>query len=184
LQPSVSAKLKVVKESVSNPYFEAMSAITHSSFSRPKWRTIVLATLAIWLGGSLLLDGVVMPSLYGAGMMTQPGFASAGYRLFELFNHFELLCAATVLTGILVLNTLSDSAHRWQVAAAFSLLAIGLVYLYGLTPEMSALGLELDWPASTAEIPATMNQLHSAYWLLEIVKLGLGSALLAACYKK
>lgn len=161
-----------------------MTAITTNDFSRPKWRTIVLAVLAFWLSGSLLLDAVVMPSMYGAGMMRQPGFSSAGYSIFWVFNHLEVLCAAFVLTGVLVLrNTIRATITRWAIPMAFGLLGIALIYTYGLTPEMSALGMQLDWFAPSAEMPAAMNQMHGGYWSLEVLKFVIGGALLTASYK-
>lgn len=161
-----------------------MTAITNTAFSHSKWRTIVLSSLAFWLSGSLILDTVIMPSLYAAGMLTQPGFASAGYSLFWVFNHLELLCAALVLTGVLVLqNTSEVMGARWSVPAAFGLLMIALIYTYGLTPEMSALGMQLNWFEPVSEVSATMNQMHGGYWLLEVLKVGLGGTLLATSYR-
>lgn len=168
-----------------------MAATTNSSFSRPKWRLIVLATLSFWLSASLILDGIVMPSLYATGMVTQPGFASAGYFLFETFNHLEVVCAAIVVTGILLLKTLSvesqavesQAIERWQIVSTFVLLAIVLIFTYGLTPEMGALGLQLE-QFQSAQLPALMNQMHSSYWVLEASKLGLAGALLATIWQR
>jgi hypothetical protein len=160
-----------------------MTAFTSSEFSRPKWRTVLLATLAFWLSGSLLLDVVVMPSMYAAGMMNQPGFASAGYSIFWVFNHLEVLCAALALTGVLVLrNTICASISRWAIPMALGLLGIALIYTYALTPEMSALGMQLNW-FDTTEVPTTMNQMHGGYWLLEVLKFGVGATLLRMGYK-
>lgn len=161
-----------------------MTAIIHSEFSRPKWRMIVLSALAFWLSSSLILDLIIMPSLYAAGMMTQPGFASAGYSIFWIFNHVEVVCAALVLTGVLLLNNLSHAGNHWQVPVAFGLLAIALIFTYGLAPEMSALGLQLDLFESTTKVPAGMNQMHSGYWLLEMLKLALSGALLGVIYRQ
>ncbi len=143
----------------------------------------MLATLAFWLSGSLILDAVIMPSMYAAGMMTQPGFASAGYSIFWVFNHLEVLCAALALTGVLVLrNTISSTITRWAIPMALGLLIIALIYTYALTPEMSALGMQLNW-FDTSEVPTVMNQMHGGYWLLEVVKFVVGSALLSASYQ-
>ncbi|MCU0527596.1 MAG: DUF4149 domain-containing protein [Elainella sp. Prado103] len=163
-----------------------MAATTNSSFSRPKWRLIVLATLSFWLSASLILDGIVMPSLYATGMVTQPGFASAGYFLFETFNHLEVVCAAIVITGILLLKTLAEEAgaiERWQVVSAFVLLAIVLIFTYGLTPEMGALGLQLDQFAGSGNA-ALMAQMHSSYWVLEASKFGLAGVLLTTIWRQ
>lgn len=140
-----------------------------------------MAALAFWLSSSVLLDFIVMPNMYAAGMLAQPGFASAGYRLFEVFNHLEVVCAALVLTGMLILR--NGVGDRWQIYLAAGLLAIPLIYTYGLTPEMGALGLQLD-QFQVQETPALMNQMHGGYWLLEVLKLGMASALLKANYRQ
>ena len=82
--------------------------MTNFALSFPKlsprqfaWDSAVLFLAVFWLGGSLIIDFVVMPMLYMSGMMTAPGFASAGYSLFELFNHVEMLLSGLMLTGVL-----------------------------------------------------------------------------------
>ncbi len=160
-----------------------MTAITHSELSAATWRTVSLATLATWLGGSFVLDTVLMPTLSSAGMMTQPGFASAGYSLFWVFNHLEMLCAALILTSLLVMQNAGSRVARWVIPAALGLLAITMIDTYSLTPLMSALGLQLDFFASATPMPAEMNQLHAGYWLLEVLKFALGSAVLISSYR-
>lgn len=159
-----------------------MSAIVHSEDLRPRWRTLVLAMLAFWLSASLLLDLVIMPMLSLSGMLTEPGFAAAGYSIFWVFNHLELFMAALVLTGILVLRTVpAYFQHRWAVPAALVLFAIVCSYTYGLTPEMSALGLQLNWFESTPVFSGAMVQMQSIYWLLEVCKLAIGAMLVRWC---
>ncbi|MBD2462400.1 hypothetical protein H6G89_15240 [Oscillatoria sp. FACHB-1407] len=147
-----------------------------------KWQTIVFLMLAFWLSSSLLLDLVIMPQLYTAGMMSQPSFATAGYSIFWVFNRVELTCAAVILTSVLVLNRIESAVFTkaWAIALAFGLLLIGLVYTYLLTPEMSALGLHLDLFSANQELPAGMQQMQQGYWLLELIKLSSIIALLNA----
>lgn len=163
-----------------------MTSFTTPAFQRPKWRTVVVATLAFWLSASLILDLVIMPSMYAAGMMTEPNFATAGYSMFWIFNRVELLCAALILTSVLVLCTLSTATrqYRWALPLSLALLAISLNCTYGLTPEMGALGIHLNLFESAAEVPALMNQMHEQYWLLELLKLAAGGILLGAYYKQ
>jgi len=144
------------------------------------WQTGLVFVLAFWLSGIFLLDGLVMPSLYFSGMMTEPGFAVAGYSLFWLFNRLELVCAAMILTGVLGLRYTRHPWHRpgqvsWILATL--LLAIALIETYTLTPNMSALGLQLDYFTAVAKIPVNMELLHIGYWLLDLLKLGAGSIL-------
>jgi hypothetical protein len=164
-----------------------MSALTTSKAQPFDWKTIILSVLAFWLSGSLLLDLVLMPTMYATGMMSEPGFATAGYTIFGVFNRIELLCAALVLTGILVMrNTqgLASQAFQWMVPLAIGLLGIVLVCTYGLAPEMSALGLRLNLFEPAAEVPAVMNQMHMEYWVLELMKLAATSILLGFCYRQ
>lgn len=163
-----------------------MTAITYTVFQRSTWRTVAVLTLAFWLSSSLILDLVIMPSLFVAGMMTSPDFATAGYSIFWIFNRIELVCAAAALTGTLVLqNTEGDASvrHQWTVLLGLALLAVTLVFTYGLTPEMSALGLNLNLFESHQAVPALMNQMHQGYWFLELSKLAICGVLLNWLYR-
>ncbi|NEP55262.1 MAG: hypothetical protein F6K65_43370 [Moorea sp. SIO3C2] len=149
----------------------------------------MLLGLAIWMSCSAVLDLVIMPTLYGAGMMKQSGFAAAGYSMFWMFNRIELVFAALVLTGVLALYSLLQPMGRvgkWAIALAVFLLAIPLIYTYALTPTMSALGLEfIPFDLSTLHhtIPVAMNHLHRDYFGLEALKFGLAGALFILCYR-
>ncbi len=151
---------------------------------RPLWQTIVVLTLGFWFSGSLILDWVIMPSLYVSGMMTQSGFATAGYSIFWNFNRLELLSAALVLTGMLALGTQS-ATNGWRrgVALSVMLLAVSLIDTYFLTPQMCAAGLHLNL-FEAVEAPTAMGQLHAAYWVLEVAKLGASGTLLFWCYQQ
>ena len=160
-----------------------MTAIVQTSSFRPNWRVLVLATIGFWLSGSLLLDLVFMPTMYATGMMVEPGFATAGYSLFTVFNRVELICAGLLLTGVLALgNThVVRRAIQWCLPLTIGLLAIVLICTYYLTPTMSALGAELNL-FEPATAPVLMNQMHLQYWLLELMKLvGLGLLLGRIC---
>jgi uncharacterized membrane protein SirB2 len=158
-----------------------MTVFSNKFVSKPMgWSQIVTLTLAFWVSSSLLLDLVIMPTLYLSGMMAESDFAIAGYDLFWVFNRLELVCAALVATGLLVQQQRKQAAHRaygkfWLACLMF---AIVLAYTYGLTPQMSALGLQLDLYKATVEVPGMMNSLHLGYWVLEVFKLLAGCMLL------
>ncbi len=171
-----------------------MLTASQPEFSRPKWQTIVVASLFFWLSSSLILDLVIMPSLYATGMMTQTGFATAGYSIFWIFNRIEVLCAAFTLTGVLLLHQTQASlgtqgtqgaqpGMRRAIALSTALLAIALIYTYALTPTMSALGLHLNLFESAAVVPVAMDQMHQSYWILEVAKLVAGGTLLSLLYR-
>jgi hypothetical protein len=164
-----------------------MTAASSIELKRPIWQSIVMLTLGFWLSGSLILDWVIMPSLYVSGMMTQSGFATAGYLIFWNFNRIELLAAALVLTGVLVLGKTQFAANNWRrgaIVLSLLLLAISIIDTYFLTPQMCAAGLQLNLFESAREIPATMSQLHAGYWVMEAVKLVAGGTLLNWCFRQ
>ena len=165
-----------------------MTAITSSRVEsiRPRWQAIVMVALIFWLSGSLIIDLVIMPSLFVSGMMTSPEFATAGNLMFWGFNRVELICSGLVATGLMVLsNLMGDSGKRSRTAIVLSLvlLAIALFDTYALTPQMSALGMQLNLFDSAAEVPAGMNSLHQGYFVLEALKLAVGGTLLGWCYQ-
>lgn len=164
-----------------------MTAINTSRVEsiRPRWQAIVMVALIFWLSGSLIIDVVIMPSLYVSGMMTSPEFATAGNLMFWAFNRVELICAALAVTGLMVLSNLSSGLGKQSHTAiilSLVLLAIALIDTYALTPQMSALGMQLNL-FDVAEVPTGMNLLHKGYFALEAVKLAVGGALLSWCYQ-
>lgn len=136
-----------------------------------------MIVLVAWLSMSAFIDLILMPGLYSAGMMGDPAFAMAGHLIFSIFNRFELIAGAFVLTGCLFLwSHLSESANssentwtKWLWAV--SLVAIPLIYAYGLTPYMSGLGMQLDLSVSQ-KMATEMVPMHLVYWGLEALKAG------------
>lgn len=164
-----------------------MSTLSNLEVKRPAWQTTVIFTLAFWLSASLILDLVIMPGLYASGMMAQSGFASTGYLIFGIFNRIELLCAALVVTGALILERthhISGNQNRTAILLSFILLTGTLVCTYFLSPEMSALGVNLNLFDPVTHVPSGMNLLHRSYWLMEIVKLVAGGTMLSLCYRE
>jgi Domain of unknown function (DUF4149) len=148
------------------------------------WQNVAMGSLGLWLGGSLVLDFVIMPTLWTTGMMESSGFASASYSIFWIFNRIELLCAAAVLSSVwawLQVSRVKLETQREMLASAVMLLVIALAYTFIVTPYMSGLGIDLDVLATTKSVPAEMNQLHAVYWVLEASKLGIAALLLAKC---
>ncbi|MCS7031635.1 MAG: hypothetical protein NZL92_08910 [Gloeomargarita sp. SKYG116] len=142
------------------------------------WPLVVSLTLTFWLGATLVLDLLVMPGLYWGGLMQQVGFASFGYLLFSWFNHAELLFAALVMTSILAQSFNPPRRYRLGLALAGLLVVIALVYTYVLTPWMGETSAALTWLETDNVVPASMNLLHGGYFVLELLKVIVGSTLL------
>lgn len=173
-------KLQTKKYNTRN-YF--MTAISNLEFKRPIWQTAIVLTLGFWLSASLVLDWVIMPSLYFSGMMSQASFTTAGYTIFWNFNRMELLSGAVVLTGVLAL---SKTQYHWRIGSivlSVLLLTVAILDTYFLAPQMSAIGVQLNL-FEAAAIPLTMNLLHGSYLVLEVVKLVAGGTLLSWCWRE
>jgi hypothetical protein len=147
---------------------------------------IVMFALGFWLSSSLLLDLVIMPGLSASGMMSQPSAATAGYSIFWIFNRIELLCAAVVLASLLALRGNSRLYHqvrRWSIVLSVLLLAIALIYTYIMTPQMSALAIQLNLLEPATGMPGKMMPMLEGYWVLEVFKLVVGTTILNWCYQ-
>jgi len=159
-----------------------MNTLATVEFKRPIWQPAIILTLGFWLGGSLVLDWVIMPSLYLSGMMNEASFTTAGYAIFWNFNRIELLSAAIVLTGVLALSQSKRFWHPNTIVLAIILLTISLLETYCLTPQMCAAGIHLNL-FDEVTVPGTMNLFHGGYWVLETVKLLIGGILLNQCWR-
>jgi len=163
-----------------------MTAFSTDRHHPTAWQTALILILSLWLGGCLVLDFLVMPGLYASGMMSQSDFAAAGSMVFGTFNHVELFAAAAIATGTLAMSHLHDFAGRGKqvaIALAILLLAVVAVDTYAMTPQMSALGVQLNSLDGTAATPAGMNEMHLGYWVLELLKLGGASLLLGLHFR-
>lgn len=161
-----------------------MNTISNLQIKRSTWQTATLLTLGFWLSASLALDWVVMPSLYFAGMMNEATFATAGYTIFWNFNRLELLAAAVVLTAVLAV---CKTKSNWCVGSIFLsclLLTVALLDTYFLTPQMCAVGSNLNLFASAGEVPYSMNLLHGSYFMLEVLKVLAAGVLLNRCWSE
>jgi hypothetical protein len=161
-----------------------MNAISNLQIKRSTWQTAVMLTLGFWLSSTLLLDWVIMPSLYLSGMMNDKGFAAAGYTIFWNFNRLELLLAAVALTAVLAM---SKAKSNWRLDSIFLsclLLTVALLDTYLLAPQMCALGSDLSLLATTSTVTKTMSLLHSSYFILEALKLLAAGALLSRCWQE
>lgn len=106
------------------------------------------------------------------------------YAIFWNFNRIELLCASLVLVSVLAL---CNTQAKWRLSSiilSVLLLGIALVDTYCLTPQMSAIGIQLNFFETVVETPANMNLLHAGYWALEAIKLVAGCTLLNWCWRR
>ena len=162
------------------------SVSSRNNFKQINWFTVVMFALGFWLSSSLILDCLIVPSLFTTGMMSQVGFAGVGYAIFESFNHVELLCGSLVLAGCLVFSyqhSLDRKQANWSIALGSILLLIAIIYTYIFTPQMSGLGMSMNLFEPVQTMPKAMVIMHGGYWVLEGVKLIAATTLLRWCYR-
>jgi hypothetical protein len=63
------------------------------------------------------------------------------------------------------------------------LLTIALIYTYIMTPQMSALAVQLNLLEPVTGMPKGMMPMLESYWVLEAIKLAAGATLLGWCYR-
>jgi hypothetical protein len=143
------------------------------------WQTIICLVLAFWLSSCILLDLVIIPSLFMSGVMSEGIFAPMGNMIFSLFNRIELVAAAVVLTGLFVMRKTAEiNINSTILISASFLLAIALTDTYIFTPQLSALGANLDLFTNKSTMCVGMTQMHIAFWVLETTKLFIAGSLL------
>jgi hypothetical protein len=147
------------------------------------WQTIIALVLAFWLSCCILLDLVIIPSLFMSGVMSEGTFAPMGNIIFSLFNRIELIAAAFVLTGLCVMwktaeTNIKTNINSTILISAGFLLAIALTDTYIFTPQLSALGANLDLFTNKSTMCVGMTQMHIAFWVLETTKLFIAGFLL------
>lgn len=180
-----------------------MANIYIAKRNQQTWLTAAAVVVGFWLSASLLLDFMIMPSMYLSGMMTSAGFGPVGYTLFSVFNRMELICGAVTLCLGLWLwqSTLLDSRQKMEIGISSALLlAIALCYTFVLTPQMGGMSVDLHMMDSIVQanggledlqmhstiptVPAGMNQMHIIYWALEALKITLMSTVLGMAYRQ
>ncbi|MFM7576380.1 MAG: DUF4149 domain-containing protein [Microcystaceae cyanobacterium] len=164
-----------------------MSFAVKNTVNKYPWTLLVMLALGFWLSASLVIDFVMMPGMMATGMTRQAGFIDAGYLIFGIFNHLELFCASLVLTGCFIFahhHYFTALQERFSLLFAGCLLAIALVYTYGLTPALSSLGFEMMTFNGSCQVASPLLLLHGVYWGLELLKLILGVTLLRWCYQQ
>lgn len=162
-----------------------MTTLVSRPYRRAQWQSVCLVALGLWLSASLVFDFLIVPSLFASGMMESSDFASFSYLVFGNFNHLELLGAGIVLVSSLAINYrqhLASIKLDSSLVISVLLMAIALLYTYFLTPQMSALGMNLDQFGTQDPVGNLMIGVHLVYWLLELCKLTLGAFLLNKIY--
>jgi hypothetical protein len=138
---------------------------------------VFLMLVSCWLSGTLLVDFVVVPSVF----RVVADFFNAGELAITLFSKFNLieLVISSSLVAMLALRLSQGAALRLPLLLALASWLIVMVYVFYLTPKISWL-TELFRAAEAQgqsgigtyqDIQQTHQYYHRLYIILDTVKL-------------
>ena len=142
--------------------------------------------LAVWVGGSVLTDLVLIPSAFKVLPREQAvGFGAEAYRQLNLVE--SMLGAAMALMAF-AFGLPGWGTRRRSIIAmglTFAMMLCALVFLLYLTPTITAkaealihAGVDLDDPTAMPPERVQLRSIHLVYALLDGLKISAGVALL------
>ncbi|MCS6815762.1 MAG: hypothetical protein N2443_00770 [Blastocatellia bacterium] len=164
-------------------------------------KTLIIATLGAWLMGSLAIAFVATQNFRAVERVLraasgQPELARYIERLgaaeartllrhlasemnrfyFQVWGWSQLFLALVVLVGLWG-GGIHDRIAQGLVLVMIAIVLVAVLYL---TPEVMAIGRRLDFVPRDPPPPdfARFRRLHAAYTLLDLVKLGMGAIVL------
>jgi hypothetical protein len=145
---------------------------------------LLLVLLGLWLGWTLLIDFVVVPTAF-RNLRDFFEAGRLGVLLFTKLNSLEL-SVASLIVSLTALGTLTQPRRLAMLALAILSWSIILIYLVWLTPKLSELTVlwqqaELNGVSGSGNIPDLQQEhqlYHRIYVGLDTVKLVLLASLI------
>lgn len=132
------------------------------------WDKLNRLALGLWAGGLVAIDLVDAPARFATKGLDRNQITKVGRNVFAAFNRYEVGLSAVALPTAL-------ATSRRRAVLTGLLTAASLAQLTYLQPQMAKLGAQLDFVNRDASDPrySQHRRLHSAYMVLDLVKLGL-----------
>jgi uncharacterized protein DUF4149 len=136
-----------------------------------------ILALALWLGGTAVLDFIEAPLRFASGVITRNQAVALGQLVISWWGRVEWGLGVIALVA-----TLAAPIPRWSTWLLVALVAIVTVQTAYLAPAITHLAQGLDFVQRTPGDPrySSIRHLHTAYAVLEIVVLAGVGLLLAA----
>ena len=156
-------------------------AMTETAETRVRTLLVFLVTLflAVWIGGSLVVDAMVIPSIFG--LLPRVDAIDVGQAVFQRFNFLESLLGAATLLLAFALGRTGWGTRRRHLAATLVLLGmtlLSLVFLLGLTPAiiakvqaLRAAGVDLTGTDDMPPDRRALGTIHTIYAVLDLLKI-------------
>ena len=159
--------------------------MTETAETRVRTLLVFLVTLflAVWIGGTLVVDALVVPSVFG--LLPRADAVDLGQAVFQRFNFLEsLLCAASLLLAF-ALGRTGWGTRKRHMGATLLLLGmtlLSLVFLLGLTPmivakveALRASGVDLNNRDEMPPEREALRTIHTVYAGLDFLKIVAGA---------
>ncbi len=148
-------------------------------------RYVVLTALVVWLGGMVVLGGIVAPSAFRVLQAADPhnGGALAGLLFGDVLRQFHVvayLCGATVVVGLFVMKFVGPPPAAFVLRLSLIMVMLGSAAYNGmpLSHEIAHLQATVAGPVSaladTDPRRIRFEALHQRSTVLMAVNLGLG----------
>lgn len=142
--------------------------------------------LAVWVGGSVIVDAVVVP--VGLDVLPRMRFVEFGGGLFHRLNFVECILGAV---GALLAFSIGRVGwgtrlrHLFATGALFAMTLLVLIFLLYLTPamldrvhELVRMGVDFTNPADMPPERVSFRTFHAVYSVLDVAKTLAGGAVL------
>ena len=135
----------------------------------------VAVTLAIWLGATIAVDFVAIPSVFhNVSSLAQAG--AVGMSVFSRFNQMEVAFAVMIFI-FYSWSCRSEIKSRWamiSVALSFFLVILALSYLFYMTPQITMITQAKNNAFQESErllLEQSLQVFHSLYIKLDSAKM-------------
>ncbi len=143
---------------------------------------LLTGILAVWVGGSIVVDALVVPSAFRH--LPRKYAVEIGQVLFHRFNYVEcLLGIAAVLLSFAIARQgwRTVRAHRTATGLVLFMTLVALAFLLLLTPAIASkvetlTDRGIDWgnPRMMPPERAALRTLHTIYGALDLLKIAAG----------
>jgi uncharacterized membrane protein len=148
-------------------------------------RYLVLAALAVWVGGMVVLGLVVAPSAFRVlqGTVPENGRVLGGAVFGEVLRQFHLIayaCGGIIVLGLFVMKFVGPPPAFFEIRAGLAALMLGIALYSGLIISTRMTQLQQSVPGSLSALSETdarrvrFDALHRRSTALMTINVGLG----------
>ena len=154
--------------------------------AQPVLAFLLTIAMAIWVGGSIMVDFAVVPTVFD--QLSRRDAGDVGIVLFAKINHLEsVLGAASILLAFAMGRSAwgTRTRHITATSLVVGMTVIAVIFLVLFTPaighrwtELVSSGVDLQDPADRPPARAELRTLHTIYAGFDVLKILAGIGIL------